>query len=101
MGYAYLYPTPPPGCIKDPKPIQLIRFYLLRKYYWTGVGNMLMQASLDQSGAQGYRTIWLSSWELNDRANTFYKRWQFKVAGQQEFVIGSDVQNDLILSRKL
>jgi diamine N-acetyltransferase len=101
MGYAYLYPTRPPGCIKDPKAIQLIRFYLLKKYYGIGVGNMLMQSCLDQSNVGGYRTVWLSSWELNDRANAFYKKWQFKAVGRQEYVVGNDVQNDLILSRKL
>jgi hypothetical protein len=31
-GYAYLYPTNTPRCLKDPKAIQLIRFYLLKKY---------------------------------------------------------------------
>jgi ribosomal protein S18 acetylase RimI-like enzyme len=101
VGYAYLYPTRPPQCIEDPKSIQLIRFYLLRKCYGLGVGDALMQTCLDHSGARGYRSIWLSSWELNDRANAFYRRWHFKVVGRQKFVVGSDVQNDFIFMRSL
>jgi ribosomal protein S18 acetylase RimI-like enzyme len=101
VGYAYLYPAQPPACIKDPEAIQLIRFYLLKKCYGLGVGNTLMQTCLDKSGARGYRTVWLSSWELNGRANAFYKRWHFKVVGRQKFVVGSDVQNDFIFVRDI
>ncbi len=101
VGYAYLYPTQPPAAIKDPMAIQLIRFYLLEKCYGLGVGNTLMQSCLTESSARGYRTVWLSSWELNRRANAFYRRWHFKVVGRQQFVVGSDVQNDYIFIRDL
>jgi len=101
LGYAYLFPTQPPACIKDPKAIQLIRIYLLKKCYGLGLGDALMQTCLDHSGAWGYRSVWLSSWELNDRANAFYRRWHFKVVGRQKFVVGSDVQNDFIFMRSL
>jgi ribosomal protein S18 acetylase RimI-like enzyme len=60
-----------------------------------------MQTCIEQSRSRGYKTIWLSSWELNDRANAFYKKWGFKVVGSQKFTVGSDVQNDFILSREL
>jgi len=99
VGYAYLHPTRPPGCIKGPGAIQLIRFYLLRKCYGLGMGNTLMQTCLDKAHARGYRSMWLSSWELNGRANAFYKKWHFKDVGRQDFVVGSDVQNDFIFMR--
>ena len=99
VGYAYLFPTQPHASIKDPMAIQLIRFYLLKKCYGLGVGNTLMQSCLAESRARGYGTVWLSSWELNGRANAFYKKWHFKIVGRQKFVVGSDVQNDLIFMR--
>jgi len=101
VGYAYLYPTRPPRCIKDPGAIQLIRFYLLKKCYGIGAGNALMQSCLDESRARSYRSVWLSSWELNGRANAFYKRWRFKVVGRQKFVVGDDIQNDHIFRLQL
>jgi ribosomal protein S18 acetylase RimI-like enzyme len=101
VGYAYLYPTQPPAAIKDPMAIQLIRFYLLEKCYGLGVGNTLMQRCLAESSARGYRTVWLSTWELNGRANAFYKKWHFKVVGRQKFVVGNDVQNDFIFMRDI
>jgi len=98
-GYVYSYPTIPPGCIKAGHAIQLVRLYLRKRYYGRAVGDALMQTTLDQARSRGYRSIWLSSWELNHRANAFYKRWQFKIVGSQKFTVGSDVQNDFILSR--
>ena len=44
-------------------------------------------------------TVWLSSWELNRRANAFYEKWHFKVVGRQQFVVASDIQNDFIFRR--
>jgi ribosomal protein S18 acetylase RimI-like enzyme len=43
------------------------------------VGDALMQTSIKECHSHGYLTVWLSSWELNDRANAFYKKWGFKV----------------------
>ena len=100
-GYAYSYPSNTPDCIKEKRAIQLVRLYLRKQYYGRAVGDALMQISIDQSRSRGYQSIWLSSWELNHRANAFYKRWQFKAVGRQKFTVGSDVQNDFILSRKI
>ena len=100
-GYVYSHPAFAPDCIKDKAAIKLERIYLRRQYYGCGVGDTLMQASLEASRRRGYRTIWLSSWELNNRANAFYKRWKFEVVGNQKFTVGSDIQNDFILSRAL
>jgi ribosomal protein S18 acetylase RimI-like enzyme len=100
-GYVYSYPTKPPDCVRDPAAIQLIRLYLRKRYYGRGVGNALMQTVLGTAGAHGYQTVWLSSWKLNDRANAFYRRWEFKVVGDQKFTVGADVQDDFIFSRKI
>jgi ribosomal protein S18 acetylase RimI-like enzyme len=101
LGYAFLYPTRIPDCMKDPGAIQLIRFYLLKKYCGCGVGNVLMQDCLNAAHAEGYRSVWLSSWELNGRANAFYKKWHFKIIGRQKFQVGSDIQNDYIFMRTI
>lgn len=101
VGYAYLYPNKPPECVQEVDPLQLIRFYLRRSYYGRGLGNKLMQACLKEARSRGYRSIWLSSWELNERANSFYRKWDFKIVGRQKFTVGSDVQDDVIFMRKI
>jgi len=101
VGYAYACPTAAPACIKDTTAIQLVRLYLRKKYYGRAAGDALMHMVIDRSRSSGYRSIWLSSWELNHRANAFYKKWQFEIVGRQKFIVGKDIQSDYILSRKI
>ena len=98
-GYAYLQAKEPPDCVTAPYPIQLIRFYLRKDYYGRNVGNTLMEACLDIAHSKGFRSVWLSTWELNHRANAFYKKWGFEIVGEAKFTVGSDVQNDFIFAR--
>ena len=98
-GYACLQAKEPPGCVTAPYPIQLTRFYLRRDYYGRNVGNSLMETCLDTAHSKGYRSVWLSTWELNHRANAFYKKWGFEIIGEAKFTVGSDVQNDFIFVR--
>jgi len=100
-GYVYSHPAIPPQGGSDKAAIKLERLYLRKRYFGRAVGDALMQISIEESRFRGYQSVWLSSWELNDRANAFYKKWGFKVVGNQKFTVGSDIQNDFILSRKL
>ncbi len=100
-GYAYLHPEEPPDCVKTPHPIQLMRFYLRKDYYGRNVGTKLMKACLEIARARGFQSVWLSTWELNHRANAFYKKWDFEIVGRAKFTVGSDVQNDFIFARSL
>ena len=100
-GYAYLNPDSPPGCVRDPNPIQLVRFYLRKAYYGRNIGYTLMKACFEMSLSRGFKSVWLSTWELNHRANAFYKKWEFEVVGRAKFTVGSDVQNDFIFARRI
>jgi ribosomal protein S18 acetylase RimI-like enzyme len=100
-GYAYLHPENPPDCVRGPDPIQLVRFYLRKDYYGRNVGNTLMKACLETALSKGFQSVWLSTWELNHRANAFYKKWGFDIVGEAKFKVGSDVQNDFIFARKI
>jgi ribosomal protein S18 acetylase RimI-like enzyme len=100
-GYACLHPETPPDCVKYPNTIQLVRLYLRRKYYARDLGNTLMKACLGEALLKGYRSVWLSSWELNHRANSFYKKWKFQIVGRAKFKVGSDIQNDFIFARRI
>ncbi len=100
-GYAYLHPETPPACVRYPNPIQLVRFYLRRNFYGRNVGSRLMQSCLELALSRGFQSVWLSSWELNHRANAFYKKWEFEIVGRAQFKVGSDIQNDFIFARRI
>ena len=100
-GYVYSHPAATPQCVSDKAAVKLERLYLRKRFYGRAVGDALMQISIEESRFRGYHSVWLSSWELNDRANAFYKKWGFEVVGNQKFTVGSDIQSDFILRRSL
>jgi len=100
-GYVYSHPAITPECLENKTAVKLERIYLRKRYYGLAIGDALMHAVINEARTRGHRSIWLSSWELNDRANAFYKKWGFTIVGNQKFTVGRDIQNDYILSRKI
>lgn len=101
VGYAKLHTGQVPELISDRPAIELVRLYALKRWWGRGVGASLMEKCLELAHQGGYETIWLSSWKSNDRANTFYRKWQFREVGEKAFVVGTDVQEDFIMARSL
>lgn len=101
VGFAQVRRKTPPACVTGPAPIELHRFYVERAWHGRGVGAPLMAASLDAVRAMGGRTVWLSVWERNPRAQAFYVKQGFSQAGTADFWVGPDRQTDHILVRPL
>jgi len=43
--------------------------------------------------------VWLGVWEHNPRAIAFYRKWGFEAVGEHVFVVGTDPQRDLVMTR--
>lgn len=102
-GYAKIRRAPlPPGSDGpggDRAALEIARLYAVQAAIGTGVGAFLMQACLDRAAAAGLPLVWLGVWEHNRRAIAFYERWGFLPCGEQEFLLGRDIQRDLIMWR--
>jgi len=98
-GYAQMLPGHFPECVKAERPVQLLRFYLRRPYWGSGMGDKLMQHCLIELSQLNYTDVWLSTWEKNRRARRFYRKWGFRPIGTAPFIVGTDRQTDLIMSR--
>ncbi|QHL88676.1 GNAT family N-acetyltransferase [Nibribacter ruber] len=90
-----------PTEISGQKPFQISRLYLLQAWTGRGLGDTLMQMSLDRAKENGHDTVWLTVWESNERAIRFYQKYGFEEAGELTFVLGQDVQRDLYMQRKV
>lgn len=101
FGYAMFREGDPPESVGGPRPIELVRFYIVEEVIGQGYGSELMQACIDDATKGGYTPIWLGVWEKNERAIGFYKKWGFQKVGMKQFVLGSDVQTDVIMERPL
>jgi diamine N-acetyltransferase len=100
IGYAHLRPGSTPG-VAGAAPVELVRIYVEPHLIGAGHGARLLRATIDEARRGGHDTVWLGVWEHNLAAQRFYGRWGFTQVGQTQFVLGSDVQTDLIMSRPL
>jgi ribosomal protein S18 acetylase RimI-like enzyme len=100
-GYCQLREGMAPDCVPGAVPIEIWRFYVDRAWQGRGVAQALMMASLEAAVERGARTVWLSVWERNVRAQAFYRKCGFEDCGAREFVLGRDRQTDRVMTRPL
>ena len=100
-GYAKLHAGEPEKGVEGANPIELVRLYVSREWLGRGVGERLMRACVDEAQQTGHDAIWLGVWERNERAQAFYRKWNFRTVGEHMFRLGSDLQRDLLMERTL
>jgi ribosomal protein S18 acetylase RimI-like enzyme len=100
-GYAQLRWIPPGPGVDGPEPVEIMRFYLDAQWHGRGIAQRLMDATLRTAREEGARTVWLAVWERNPRAMAFYAKYGFRLVGQQDFQLGSERQNDFVMTRPL
>jgi ribosomal protein S18 acetylase RimI-like enzyme len=75
------------------------RIYVDRAWHGRGAASALMGACADQAREWAADVLWLGVWERNPRAIAFYEKMGFRVVGKQTFLLGRDVQFDLVMAR--
>jgi ribosomal protein S18 acetylase RimI-like enzyme len=100
-GYLKLREGKHPQKIGTAPALEIARLYAMRTYIGKGVGQLLMQTSIDIAAERKKEWVWLGVWEKNHRAIEFYKKWGFEKFDEQDFVLGDDVQLDWLMRRAL
>lgn len=100
-GYVKLREGRNPVQLPGANAIEIARLYACKNMIGKGIGQLLMQTSLDIGKQRGKELAWLCVWEHNQRAIDFYQRWGFEKCGDVEFVLGDDVQTDWVMQRPL
>ncbi|HVZ41577.1 MAG TPA: GNAT family N-acetyltransferase [Candidatus Kapabacteria bacterium] len=77
---------------------ELKRFYVLASMHGSGLAQELMRAVAERAHVRDAATLWLGVWEHNARAIRFYSRLGFREVGEQPFMLGNDLQRDLIMA---
>ncbi|RDC64978.1 GNAT family N-acetyltransferase [Adhaeribacter pallidiroseus] len=101
VGYLKLEFPAPDAQLPFANPLKINRLYLLRQYLGLGLGDQLMHFSVEKAKLLGCDAIWLTVWEHNPRAISFYEKWGFYQAGTDDFAVGDDVQLDYIMVKSL
>jgi ribosomal protein S18 acetylase RimI-like enzyme len=92
--------TVPSGLINQ-SCIEIARIYSAQHAIGKGVGKRLMQTCHEIANQKNKSILWLGVWEKNQRAIDFYAKWGFEKFGEQNFVLGNDVQRDWLMKKSL
>lgn len=82
-----------------PNALEIERIYAKQSYHGKGIGKALMEQALQSARDFDVDWVWLGVWEKNLHAIEFYKRQGFIEFGEHNFLIGGDLQRDLMLKK--
>lgn len=98
-GYLQLAWGVPPPVIVGTRPVEIRRFYVDAPWHGRGLAQRLMATALDFAAARAADPLWLGVWEENPRGVAFYRKCGFSAVGAHIFVVGSDPQRDILMTR--
>jgi ribosomal protein S18 acetylase RimI-like enzyme len=81
--------------------MEIERIYVRKEFQNRGVGQFLLDHSIQITKDKQLKLIWLGVWEHNVSAIRFYERNQFQLFGKHAFMLGADEQTDLLMERFL
>ena len=101
VGYAKMRRQEEPEGLNESNQIEIERIYARKEYLGKAVGKALMEACLHIGKAAGHKVVWLGVWEHNLRATAFYQKCGFQKFGEHPFVLGTDLQTDILMKKEL
>jgi ribosomal protein S18 acetylase RimI-like enzyme len=81
--------------------IELSKIYVLLDSHGSGPSAALMAAAVDRAATAGARCLWLGVNQKNERAQRFYAKHGFRIAGTKTFPMGTHTEHDYVMVRAL
>ena len=81
--------------------LEIERIYVVEEYHGTGFGQELYAFAVEKATEIHATHLWLGVWEHNPRAIRFYEKLGFKPFGTQQFILGKDIQTDVLMRLSL
>ena len=81
--------------------VELSKMYLLADFHRTGAAAALMRAGLAWAADVGARAVWLGVNRANERAQRFYRKHGFDIAGARTFRLGYALEEDFVMVRPI
>jgi len=86
---------------KDTNALEVERIYVSGEHHGKRIGKQLMDFALDIAHNKHFEYVWLGVWEHNEKAMGFYQRYGFEVFSSHPFLLGDDLQTDLLMKKVL
>jgi len=87
--------------LKDNKALEIERIYVLKEFHGKKAGQLLYKKAISIAMQKNSDYVWLGVWEENPRAINFYKKNGFIEFDKHIFVLGSDIQTDIMMKLML
>lgn len=81
--------------------VEVSKLYVLPESHGAGASAALMTAAVQAAEGSGARSVWLGVNQQNRRAQRFYAKHGFAVAGTKTFRLGAAVEHDYVMVRTL
>jgi len=100
-GYVKLRESRAPRSLGNMPSLEIARLYAMKPMIGKGVGQLMMQKSLDIARERNKEVVWLGVWEKNQRAIDFYTKWGFQKFDETDFLLGNDWQLDWLMKKNV
>lgn len=81
--------------------IEIERIYIQKSYHGKQIAPLFLNKTLTRAHEINASFIWLGVWEHNARAIAFYTKHGFISFGTHPFMLGDDMQTDVLMKRAL
>jgi|SRR5665213_940275 len=85
--------------LQDKNAVEIERIYVSDEYHGKHIGRSLLNFATDIAKERQLEYLWLGVWEHNDKAIGFYKHHGFEVFSRHDFLLGDDLQTDLMMRK--
>jgi hypothetical protein len=85
--------------VKDKNAMEVERIYVSGEHHGKKIGKQLLDFAVAIARNKNFSYIWLGVWEHNHKAVGFYEHNGFEVFGSHEFLLGEDMQTDLLMKK--
>lgn len=103
IGYAMLIrgSGPDTGPAGADDQVELSKMYVLPEHHGAGAAAALMYAGLEWASEIKAHAVWLGVNRTNERAQRFYRKQGFAITSTRTFQVGSSLENDFVMVRRL
>ncbi len=81
--------------------LEIERIYVRKTDQKKGIGQFLLDFSIQVTKDKEFKVIWLGVWEHNLKAIHFYEKNGFNFFGKHSFFLGQDEQTDLLMELRV
>lgn len=76
--------------------MELSKCYVLSDFHGAGIARVLIESGVAFARSAGFAAMWLGVNQENVRANRFYEKMGFRLAGTKKFLVGERWEDDYV-----